>query len=257
MSALLAWLRAFFFLGITGDEPPADEMPPAEGGDDETPPGDETPPDDELSLEGAGDDETPPDDDDGTAAAAEAAKALRTAEEKAARLEAELAAARGSRAAPMPTEESRILADEETRLRDPKTTELERWQINSNRTLRENKRASGMALFQAQDIADRTAFNQLAVTKPAIHKRYAERVEAEITKMRANNQNAPREAVLRYLIGNDAMEGKLSSKKGGSKAADTNTIDRGRSPGARSDVASKGRMTEAQKREKRLEGVQI
>ncbi len=255
MKTLLAWLLGFFCLTVPGDDPPGDEPPPDDPpGDD--PPGDEPPPDDDLSLDGAGD-ETPPgdDDDDPAATAAEQAKALK---EENARLQADLAAARRPPpGAPTPTEEQRVHQQEEERLRDPKTTELERWQINSNRTLRANKHASNMALFQAHDVADRTAFNQLAITKPAIHKRYAERVEAEIVRMRASGQNAPREAVLRYLIGNDALDGKLSAKKTPKPAAEQSTIDRGRSPGARSDVASRGRLTEAQKREKRLDGMQI
>ena len=57
-----------------------------------------------------------------------------------------------------------------------------------------------------------------------------------------------------YMIGKDAMDGKLTPKK---KAADTSTVDRGKSPGARSDVSAKGRLTESQKREKRLENVAI
>jgi len=250
VTTLLAWLFGFLRLGVAdGDLPPGDDLPPDDPPADD-PPADDPPADDDLSLEAADDD--PPADD--AAADTESAKAIKAAQDEAAELRRQLAAR--NTGTPAPTDEQRTHEQEEARLHDPKTTELERWQIQSNRTLRENNRKSGMALFQAQDISDRTAFNQLAVTKPAIHKRYAERVEAEVTRMRAAGQNAPREAVLRYLIGNDAMEGKLSAKKA-AKAADTSTIDRGRSPGARSDVAARGRMTESQKREKRLEGVQI
>lgn len=151
----------------------------------------------------------------------------------------------------------KIFEQEERKLSDPKTTELERWQINSNRTLRANQSASVQALAQANDVADSTRFSQLAVTKPAIYNRYKDRVEAELVKMRQTGQSAPREAILRFLIGNDAIDGKLTRKKA-APAADPASPRGGRlPPGARTDVQGGKGMTEREKRAKRLEGVQI
>lgn len=249
MNSIWKWLCGFFILGVADPQadPPLDDLPADEADTEEDAPLDEEAPDEEPAT----------DEDTVAAAATQAAQELKEAKEERDRLKAELEAARRQPAsAPGVTDEQRLHEQEEAKLRDGKTTELERWQINSNRTLRESKRSSAAALIQAQDLSDRTGFNQLAITNPAIHKRYAERVEAELTKMRGGGQNAPREAILRFLIGDDAIKGVLKSKKPAGKV-EAQIVDRGKSPGARSDVAAKGRLTEAQKREKRLDGVQL
>lgn len=265
MKTLLDLLFGFIFLGIEGEGDGADAGGDGADGGDASDGADAGAGDgsdagagadgDDLNLDaGDGSDAGDDADDGGAAAATEAAKALKAAEEKATRLENELAAARrnANGGAPSPTDDQRLQAAEDAQLSDPKTTELERWQINSNRTLRENKRASQHALFQAQNIADKTAFNQLAVTKPAVHKRYADRVETEFVRRMNLGQAIPREQILRDMIGGDALEGKLTPKKVAAKE-----IDRGKSPGARSDVKGNGKLTGAQAREKRLEGVII
>mgnify|MGYP001579967185 CR=1 FL=1 len=257
MRTLLDWLWGFFVLGVADADADVDPDPAA--ADDAAGAADADADLDEGDADadaGAGDEDT--DADALAAKAAEDAKALKDAQEERDRAKADLEAER-RRAPPAAglTDEQRLHEQEEAKLRDAKTTELERWQINSNRTLRENKRTSTAALAQAHDLSDKTSFNQLVITKPALHKRYAERVEAELRKMRGNGQNAPREAILRFLIGDDAMKGSLTSKKQSETKTDAGGVDRGKSPGARSDVAAKGRLTEAQKREKRLEGVQL
>lgn len=153
------------------------------------------------------------------------------------------------------TPDQRLHEQEERDLQDPKIDPNRKWQIEANRTLRANKRASENALFQAHDLADKTSFGQLALTKAAIYKRYSERVEQEIKNMREKGQNAPREAVLRFLIGQDALDGKFAKKA--AVKEESKGIDRGKSPGARSDVSARGTLTERQKRAKRLENVQI
>jgi hypothetical protein len=129
------------------------------------------------------------------------------------------------------------------------------WKIDSNRKIRASERASTGALREAQDVADRAAFDRLEVSKPQVYKRYAERVEKAMQEMRAKGQNAPRLAVLRLLIGDDIMNGKIKPKTVARPAPDAaaGTVDRGRSPGIRSDVRGKAGQNERDKRRARLE----
>jgi len=190
-------------------------------------------------------------------AAQAAAKAER---ERADRYERELTEARRhseSRFAAQRPQEDDTTREENARLSDPKTTDLEKWQINANRELRRGRSDSQMALAQAHDVADKTTFANLAVTSPALHKRYAARVEEQLAAMRAKGYNAPRETILDNMIGKDAREGKLTKKAKPSASASTETVTRGKLPGVRSDVSGRGKMTEHQKREQRLLNVAI
>ena len=131
----------------------------------------------------------------------------------------------------------------------------------SNRILRENAKVSRQALDTAADMRDRAEFDRLALTNPKVFKLYESKVEKALNDLRAQGQNAPRMLLLRLAIGNDVMDGKVKGKT--RKATDAGAaqanagVDRGRSPGARSDVSSKGRQTESQKRRARLENVNI
>jgi uncharacterized small protein (DUF1192 family) len=143
---------------------------------------------------------------------------------------------------------------EEERLRNPETTELERWQIQSNRTMRQSQQAAAHALFQAQDLNDRTAFESKIASDP--HRaRYRDRVEAAVLEERKQGRNVSREAVYYHMLGKDIADGKLKPKaKAKAPAAD---VPRGRTPGARSNVPTARGQTEHQKRAARLEGVNI
>lgn len=145
--------------------------------------------------------------------------------------------------------------EENRRLADEKTTALEKWQIQANRELRAGRSTAQAALLQAQDVNDRTAFASISMTD-ATAKKYETRVEKELADMRAKGQNAPREAIYTYLLGKDMREGKFK-KKAAPAAGAQQTVNRGKLPGARSDVGAKGSLTEHEKREKRLENVQI
>ncbi|WP_322040096.1 hypothetical protein [Burkholderia diffusa] len=145
-------------------------------------------------------------------------------------------------------------AREEERLRDPNLDPMERWQIQSNRTLRESQRLAAHALFQAQDLNDRTAFEAKIAADP--HRaRYRERVEAAVLEERRQGRNASREAVYYYMLGKDIADGKLKPKaKAKTPAAD---IPRGKSPNVRSNVPNSRGQTEHQKRTARLADVNI
>ncbi|MFT4068934.1 hypothetical protein [Paraburkholderia sp.] len=143
---------------------------------------------------------------------------------------------------------------EEERLRSSEITDIERWQINANRTLRATQAEARRAMFQAQDMADRTQFQAGASTDPRRAK-YADRVEQAVAEERRQGRNASREAVYFYMLGKDIAEGKLKAKaKVKTPAAD---VPRGKSPAVRSNVPAARGATEHQKRVARLENVNI
>ena len=147
------------------------------------------------------------------------------------------------------------------RLNDPNLTDMERWQIQSNLTIRQTNAMAAQALQQAANMQDQVKFQSLMAQQPLL-KKYEARVEAEVSKMRAAGQQVPpREAIADYLMGRDLREGKLkpsrkaASASGSSQAAPRVANNgRGQPTGARSDVPRRGSLTEAQKREQRLEG---
>ena len=177
--------------------------------------------------------------------------------ERLARLEAEVerrgrmaAEAQIRQPAPVDTEFQR----EEERLRNPETSDIERWQIQANRTLRATQQQAQQAMFQAQDMQDRTRFESKMNSDPRRAK-YADRVEEAIQNERAQGRNANREAVYYYMLGKDIAEGKIKSKP---KAASAPAVPRGKPAGVRSDVQGRGRAsTEHDKRKARLENMNI
>ncbi len=164
--------------------------------------------------------------------------------------------------APAPQSRDPLFDDEERRLAEAARSGMDansqgwlKWQINVDRQNRKVQQDAAQTLREARDLADQSAFRSLQTTKPALYNRYADRVETEIAKMRAAGQNVPpREAILKYLAGNDLVEGKLKKTTTAPKAAapaPTQTVDRGRMPQARTDV--RGRANAASEREKRAE----
>lgn len=137
------------------------------------------------------------------------------------------------------------------------------WQIDSNRKIRQADQRSQAALAESRDIADRTAFEQLQVTKPKTYRQYKDRVESAVNDMRAKGQAVPpRMAILRFMLGDDIMNGKLKPKaRAGTSPAAANppaSVPRNRLPNVRSDVSARGNGTsERDKRRARLDGVPI
>jgi len=190
----------------------------------------------------------------------ETRKRAQEAEAKLAQAQAELEAARrqpSQSSNVQATEEQRVWQQEEEVLRNPESTDWQRYAIQANRQARLANSNSQNALRQAEDLADRTKFEQLAIQKPKMFNAYKDKVEAELSRLRANGNNAPREELLALLIGRDLRDGKL--KAGSSTPPKKGGAGRGTTPGARSDVAStgSGRMTESEKRAKRLENIRI
>ena len=143
---------------------------------------------------------------------------------------------------------------EEVKLRDPNTSELERWQIQSNRTLRATEARATQALMQAQEMQDRTRFESKAASDPRRTK-YLDRVEEEVTRAKQRGQMASREDVYYWMLGKDIAEGKVKSKTA-AKAPAAN-VNRGKSPAVRSDVPARGARSEHDKRAARLANMSI
>jgi len=143
---------------------------------------------------------------------------------------------------------------EEERLRAADTSEMERWQIQANRTLRQTQLEAQRARMEASDLMDRTRFESKFNSDPRRAK-YADRVEDAIAQERAQGRSVSRESVYYYMLGKDIADGKLKAKaKAKVPAAD---VPRGRTPNARSDVSNRRGNTEQDKRRARLENLNI
>lgn len=144
---------------------------------------------------------------------------------------------------------------DEEKLRNPETSDLERWQIQANREVVAARRESQAALQEARDMSDRARFEAKMATD-ARRAKYAERVENEIQKARSQgNMQASREDAYYWILGKDIAEGKLKAKP---KAAVAANVPRGKTPGVRSDVQGRGRpQTDHDRRRARLENQNI
>lgn len=247
MKNLLAILLAFFRLGVGDPDPNADPDLDLGGNDpDPDPQGDPDP-----NLNGDPDPQGDPEPD--YRAQLEAERQARADDRaRADRYEREAADLRAnqSRSAPNPQHD-----EEERILRDPQATELQKWQITANRELRAGRTRADQALAQAHDVSDRTQFSQWSTKNPALHKKYEARVEQELANIRSKGGNAAREAILSYLVGQDALNGKLTRKA--APANNNQNLNRGKLPGARSDTNGRNALSERDKRRARLENVNI
>lgn len=66
--------------------------------------------------------------------------------------------------------------------------------------------------FRNQDLADKAAFQAIIAADPRLAK-YTDDVDKEMQRMWNSGQNAPREAVLKYVIGEAVMKSKAKTTK--------------------------------------------
>lgn len=107
-----------------------------------------------------------------------------------------------------------------------------------------------------QDASDKASFEAKAVIDP-LHAKYKDRVETTLQGMRAKGVNANREAILTYLIGEEAQKRATQKPmKQGRKDAAASRVERaqGKAPSTRSDA---GGSRSEKSLEDRLRGVQI
>ena len=241
LKVLLVMLLAFL-------RPAVDDQDPANPNPDPDPDPDPQP---DLDLEGA---DPEPDPKDAPDPNAELEAARRESAENKARAERFEREAAELRVRQQPAPQDDEFSREEARLKDPATPDLEKWQIKANRELRANRNAAQAALAQAHDVSDRTAFASVAISNP-LAKKYEARVEEALAKARQNGQFPRREDIFKYMLGQDMLDGKF--KKKAAPTADPSKVNRGKLPGAKSDVSGKGAASEREKRAARLANVQI
>lgn len=260
---LLKLLLAFFRLGVDGDEDEADPPEEASGEEDAEDTGEK---DDDVYefVEPSGEVVTKK--DERKASIDEANRRAKAAEDIA---DAERAARRAleSQARPLQTQQvDPLYQQEEDEYRqavaagDQDLAQRIQWRNNTNRTLRHNERLAQAAAFRSEDMADKADFRDLREEDPKMYARWKDKVEQELQNLRAKGQNLQRRVLYDYLVGKWQREARASGKlKTRTKAASKETlpgnvtrIDRGKPLNARSDVSSKQRMTDHQKREARL-----
>lgn len=132
----------------------------------------------------------------------------------------------------------------------------ERAEYRFNKAEERNQRALAVIQLQSADLADQAAFSALKVDDPAA-KKYASDVEKTLADLRKRGENASRETILNYLVGQKSRE---AMKKNGGRAArkgQDNIRRQQATPGnGRGDVQATRRVAGNTPR-KRLEGQYI
>lgn len=132
-------------------------------------------------------------------------------------------------------------------------TPEERSEYRLTKATEQNRRDMANLRMSLEDTSDRSAFEAKATIDP-VYRRHAAEVEQRLTALRQQGQNIGREHLLRYIVGEKALE---RARKDGNRheRRGKEAIERERvKPGnGRGDVANK-RGKEADTPRKRLEG---
>ena len=135
-------------------------------------------------------------------------------------------------------------------------TPEERSEYRLNKATENHRRDMANLAMRLEDSSDRSAFEAKATVDP-VYRRHAAEVEQRLTALRQQGQNIGREHLLRYIVGEKALE---RARKDGNRheRRGKEAIERERvKPGnGRGDVQSR-RGKEADTPRKRLEGVII
>ena len=232
----------FLFPQITGDD---DDLEPELEGEES----DETEPEGEEPEEPESESEEPePRISRAQKDIINARQRAQDAEEQLARVREQLEAARRQ---PVANEAQQLWEQEEAVLRNPQAEEWQKYAVQSARDARLARQSSQAALAQAQDYADKAQFDQFRASNPKLFAEYSPKVEAELAKLRAAGNNAPRSELLALLIGRDMRDGKI-------KGSTNNSGGARRAPIAQADTSPRpARLSESEKRMKRLENVRI
>jgi hypothetical protein len=264
---MLIYLKQYFTLGVEDGDPapPADDPPADDPPADDPPADDDEPPedDDDPPAAASSDDDEPPKRKPASDVIRQQREETQRERERAIRAEALLEAER-ARAPQQPARQDPTYEQEEQRLKqlDLSTEQgrLEKWQIESNRSIRATEQRSQMSEFRAQDMYDRSSFEGYMRDKhPGLFKAYASKVEEKLAEARKSGANPNRLVLFKLIYGEDLLEGRVkSAPKSATKTGNAagKQVPRGKSPGARSDVQG-GRQTNKQKLEARLIGKSI
>lgn len=132
---------------------------------------------------------------------------------------------------------------------------VERQHVLLQQQIQEVQRQQQLVQFQLQDQADRAQFQSQVTTNPLAAK-YAERVEAELQKLRAAGQNAPRATILAYLVGQDMLT-KAPAAVSKQRAASASRVKsaQGSPPNSRGNVRGGSDNESLDELEARLAGI--
>lgn len=219
---------------INDTDEPEDDREPIDEGEEEL----EAGADDEDEVE-----ETEPEDDDETqddgqepepepeprtrrapgrreAAVVQARRRAQVAEEQLRERELEIARLRGS---PQPQDQRESAAVRAARLAAMDPVERVEFRLDEERQERQRERANDA--FRNHDISDRQTFRALGETNPSA-KKYEAEVEHRLQLLRASGQNAPRESILKFLLGERVLTARKSPKAQAQRDAAERRVER-------------------------------
>lgn len=238
----------------------------ADGGFDEDDEGGEADEDDDLDEPDDQDDEPDDGDDADPPQQRQASRKDRRiatfetrakeATERAERLERELAQARQGPAQPQQTTEQ-IRAERDRRL--AAMTPEQRLEFQIQETRQETQAQINEIRFASWDTGDKASFDAQCAANPAL-KAVSKEVEQRLAELRKGGQNASRDTVAKFLIGEKALAKAGRSKtQGQRREQEGRQRQEARPMNGRGDVARDGqrRMSEQAARRKRLEGMNI
>ena len=146
------------------------------------------------------------------------------------------------------------LEQSQRQFQQPQQPQVDEYLDPDEKWRRDMEVRSNQMYAQMADMNDRTIYASKAAASP-VHAKYADRVEAELSKLRAQGQNATREGILAYLIGQDAIAAQGKPTKSSQRAAAAAAAARGATPGIRSNVQQTERAPSTAA--ERLKGVQL
>lgn len=183
----------------------------------------------------------------------EAKREAKEARERAERLERRLEEV-AAQVRPQQTQETPQQRELRLAAMDP----YERLQYELRETREENRQFQQQLRFETQDNSDKVSYDALCQKAP-IAAKLKDEVEARLADMRKAGTTAPRETVLRWVIGDRALKNAGKATSRARRSADRN-VDRNsaRAPsGARGDAPNEGRKSNSSSRDKRLESYQL
>ena len=137
----------------------------------------------------------------------------------------------------------------------------ERMEARAERSERIQGQRIAMMQMQNADLADKMAYDAKAISDGR-YQRYAAQVETKRVELLNQGQSVPREAILKFLLGEKILSGQGSKavRQGRQQAQQRVQRQQTRPSGGGSDVAPAGRRgapNEADSRRKRLENMSI
>ena len=184
---------------------------------------------------------------------AAATRTANEAKERADRLEREMADLRANLRPQTPQE-----TPEQRQQRLQNMDPLDRLELQQRETDQRTNAMLQRIEFEAKDNSDRLSYDSLCQRQPAAAK-LKEEVEKRLADMRKTGMTAPRETVLKYLIGERALaNGGRASSRAKKGADQQRQRQEARPGGGRGDVAAEGRTnSSATARAKRMDSYQL